>query len=42
MIKNHFCLYKGNRQMLHNIIYSFVFQGEGNHDCQNANHTESV
>ena len=42
MIKNYFCLNKGNRQMLQNIIYSIVFQGEGNHDCQNANHTESV
>lgn len=42
MIKNHFCLNKGNRQMLQNIVYSIVFQGEGNHDCQNANHTESV
>ena len=42
MIKKPLCLNKGIRQMLHNIIYSIVFQGEGNHDCQNANHTESV
>ena len=39
MIKNHFCPNKGNRQMLHNIIYSIVFHGEGNHDRQNANHS---
>ncbi len=39
MIKNHFCPIKGDRQMLHSIIYSIVFQGEGNHDCKNANHT---
>ena len=39
MIKKPLCLNKGIRQMLHNIICSIVFHGEGNHDCQNANHS---
>ena len=39
MIKKPLYLNKGSRQMLHNIICSIVFHGEGNHDCQNANHS---
>ena len=39
MIKKPLYLNKGSRQMLHNIIYSIVFHGEGNHDRQNANHS---
>ncbi len=39
MIKKPLYLNKGSRQMLHNIICSIVFHGEGNHDRQNANHS---
>ena len=39
MINSLLYLNIGNRHMLHIINYSIVFQGEGNHDSQNANHT---
>ena len=39
MIKKTLYPNKGSRQILHNIICSVVFHGEGNHDRQNANHS---